>query len=89
MAHFDAIHSVDRPKLIHTLARLADELGRCPDLFIQVNTGEEPQKAGVMPDDLPFCDAGTRCGPAHCGPDAFPRRSGPSAALCLAQKSGR
>lgn len=44
-----AIHSVDRPKLAATLARLADELGHCPELFIQVNTGEEPQKAGVLP----------------------------------------
>lgn len=46
---FDAIHSVDRPKLAKTLARLAQEEGRCPDLFIQINTGEEPQKAGVLP----------------------------------------
>jgi len=46
---FEAIHSVDRPKLAHTLARLAQELGRCPELFVQVNTGEEPQKAGVAP----------------------------------------
>ena len=44
-----AIHSVDRPKLAATLARLAQETGTCPDLFIQVNTGEEPQKAGVLP----------------------------------------
>ena len=46
---FDAIHSVDRPKLARTLARLAQERGACPDLFLQVNTGEEPQKAGVLP----------------------------------------
>lgn len=46
---FDAIHSVDRPKLARTLARLAQEEGRCPALFIQVNTGEEEQKAGVLP----------------------------------------
>ncbi|WP_170341304.1 YggS family pyridoxal phosphate-dependent enzyme [Ruegeria arenilitoris] len=45
----NAIHSVDRPKLAKTLARLAQELGQCPELFIQVNTGEEAQKAGVMP----------------------------------------
>ncbi|UOA30701.1 Pyridoxal phosphate homeostasis protein [Sulfitobacter sp. DSM 110093] len=45
----DAIHTVDRPKLAKTIARLAQEIGRCPDLFIQVNTGEEDQKAGVMP----------------------------------------
>ena len=47
----DAIHSVDRPKLAKTLARLAQEVGYCPDLFIQVNTGEEAQKAGVLPAD--------------------------------------
>ena len=46
-----AIHSVDRPKLATTIARIADETGACPDLFIQVNTGEEPQKAGVLPTD--------------------------------------
>jgi pyridoxal phosphate enzyme (YggS family) len=51
MELFDVIHSLDRLKLARTLARLADELGRCPDLFIQVNTGAEPQKAGVLPDD--------------------------------------
>ena len=51
MQLFEAIHSVDRPKLAHTLARLAQELGHCPDLFIQVNTGEEEQKAGIMPAD--------------------------------------
>lgn len=45
----DAIHSIDRPKLANSLARLAQELGHCPDLFIQVNTGEEEQKAGVLP----------------------------------------
>lgn len=49
---FDVIHSVDRPKIAKAIARLADEMGHCPNLFVQVNTGEEPQKAGVMPDDL-------------------------------------
>ncbi|MBL4813152.1 MAG: YggS family pyridoxal phosphate-dependent enzyme [Rhodobacteraceae bacterium] len=43
------IHTLDRPKLATTLARLAQERGACPHLFIQVNTGEEPQKAGVAP----------------------------------------
>ncbi|MEE3069950.1 MAG: YggS family pyridoxal phosphate-dependent enzyme, partial [Pseudomonadota bacterium] len=43
------IHTVDRPKIASTIARLAQELGHCPQLFIQVNTGEEEQKAGVMP----------------------------------------
>ncbi len=46
---FSTIHSVDRPKLAKTLARLAQEVGTCPDLFIQVNTGEEEQKAGILP----------------------------------------
>jgi pyridoxal phosphate enzyme (YggS family) len=45
------IHTVDRPKLANTIARLAQEMGQCPDLFIQVNTGEEEQKAGVLPAD--------------------------------------
>ena len=49
MELFDAIHSVDRPKLAKAIARIAQEIGSCPDLFIQVNTGEEDQKAGVMP----------------------------------------
>ena len=48
---FQAIHSVDRPKLAKTLARLAQEEGHCPELFIQVNTGEEEQKAGILPGD--------------------------------------
>ena len=48
---FDAIHTVDRPSLAEKLARLAQAQGACPDLFIQVNTGSEPQKAGVLPGD--------------------------------------
>ncbi|WP_417725875.1 YggS family pyridoxal phosphate-dependent enzyme [Roseovarius sp.] len=50
MEMFQAIHSVDRPKIAQTIARLAQEMGHCPELFLQVNTGEEPQKAGVLPD---------------------------------------
>ena len=46
---FDAIQSVDRPKLARKLADAAQNRGECPPLFIQVNTGEEPQKAGVLP----------------------------------------
>ncbi len=48
---FDVIQTVDRPKLAQTIARIAEEEGRCPDLFIQINTGEEDQKAGVSPDE--------------------------------------
>lgn len=51
MELFSTIHSVDRPKLARTLARLAQEVGTCPSLFIQVNTGEEEQKAGILPAD--------------------------------------
>lgn len=46
---FDAIHTVDRPSLAEKLARLAQARGSCPQLFVQVNTGAEPQKAGVLP----------------------------------------
>lgn len=46
---FSAIHSVDRLKLARRLADLAQERGESPDLFIQVNTGEEEQKAGALP----------------------------------------
>lgn len=49
---FQSIHTLDRLKLANTFARLAQEMGQCPDLFIQVNTGEEPQKAGVMPGEV-------------------------------------
>ena len=48
---FDAIHSIDRPKLAHTLKSECERAGRSPVLFVQVNTGEEPQKAGVAPVD--------------------------------------
>ena len=51
MGLFDAIHSVDRPKIAKAIARIAQEEGHCPELFIQVNTGEEDQKAGVLPAD--------------------------------------
>ena len=50
MELFDAIHSLDREKLARRLADLAQELGSCPTLFIQVNTGAEPQKAGILPE---------------------------------------
>lgn len=52
MELFDVIHTVDRPKLARTMARLRDEGVPCPDVFVQVNTGAEPQKAGVLPGDV-------------------------------------
>ncbi len=49
---FDAIHTLDRVSLAEKLARLAQSRGACPELFIQVNTGAEPQKAGILPEAL-------------------------------------
>jgi pyridoxal phosphate enzyme (YggS family) len=46
---FDAIHSVDRPKIARAVAEEMAKQGRRLELFVQVNTGEEPQKAGVAP----------------------------------------
>jgi len=49
---FDVIQTLDRPKLARTLAREMEISGRKPRLMVQVNTGEEPQKAGVSPHEL-------------------------------------
>jgi pyridoxal phosphate enzyme (YggS family) len=49
VALFDAIHSVDRPSICQALAKEINSQGRHPELFVQLNTGEEPQKAGVAP----------------------------------------
>ena len=49
---FDVIQTLDRPKLAKFLANLTQEKGFCPSLFVQVNTGEEQQKTGVLPKDL-------------------------------------
>jgi len=50
LALFDAIHSVDRPSLCAALAKEIAKGGRQPQLFVEVNTGAEPQKAGVLPE---------------------------------------
>ncbi|MFN3275771.1 MAG: YggS family pyridoxal phosphate-dependent enzyme [Paracoccus sp. (in: a-proteobacteria)] len=50
---FDAIHTLDRMTLARRLAAQFDEQGRRPQLFVQVNTGDEPQKAGILVDELP------------------------------------
>jgi pyridoxal phosphate enzyme (YggS family) len=50
---FDAIHTLDRPKLAEVLSKEIGHSDRGPTLFVQVNTGEEPQKAGVVPRDAP------------------------------------
>jgi len=73
---FDAIHSIDRPRIAEALAQEMARQGRRPQLFIQVNTGEEPQKAGVAPnaagallrtcrENLGLDIAGLMCIPPH------------------------
>jgi PLP dependent protein len=47
---FDVIESVDRPRIAKAIASEVQRFGRQPGLFIEVNTGREPQKAGVLPD---------------------------------------
>jgi hypothetical protein len=49
VAHFDVIETVDRPRLAEALAREMERSGKRPSCLIEVNTGEEPQKAGVLP----------------------------------------
>jgi pyridoxal phosphate enzyme (YggS family) len=49
VALFDAIHSVDRPSICEALSKEIDRQRRAPQLFVQLNTGEEPQKAGIAP----------------------------------------
>lgn len=78
---FEAIHTLDRASLAEKLAKLAQTRGVCPQLFVQVNTGEEPQKAGILPGeadafiaqcrsmDLPL--AGAMCIPPE-GEDPVP-----------------
>ncbi len=52
VALFDVIETIDRPKIARAVAAEMQKTGRTPRLLVQVNTGEEPQKAGVKPDDL-------------------------------------
>jgi hypothetical protein len=53
VALFDSIHSVDRPSLVEALGKAMAKTGRRPACFLQVNVGEEPQKGGCAPADLP------------------------------------
>lgn len=48
---FDVIETLDRPKLADALAAAAEKTGRAPRVLVQVNTGAEPQKAGVLPEE--------------------------------------
>jgi pyridoxal phosphate enzyme (YggS family) len=86
VALFDAIHSLDRDKLARELAKAIERQRHAPQLFIQVNTGEEPQKAGISPKEVG--DFLTRCRDVHglsvsglmCIPP-FDEASGPHFAL--------
>jgi PLP dependent protein len=51
VALFDAIHSVDRPSICQALAKEIEAQKKRPNLFVQINTGEEPQKAGIAPQE--------------------------------------
>jgi PLP dependent protein len=81
VALFDAIHSVDRPSLCEALAKEVAKQSRQPKLFVEINTGAEPQKAGVLPDEadefINSCRttygltiAGLMCIPPSCEPPA-------------------
>ena len=50
---FDAIHTLDRMSLARKLAQAVEAQGHAPELFVQVNTGDEPHKAGILVDELP------------------------------------
>ncbi len=83
VAHFDAIETVDRPRLAEALAREMARSGRRPPCFVEVNIGEEPQKAGVLPEhaDAFIADCRDRFGlplvglmcipPADTAPEPF------------------
>jgi PLP dependent protein len=66
VALFDVIETLDRDKLARALAKAIEKVGRAPGIFIQVNTGEEPQKAGVTPDGL---EALLKSAVGECGLD--------------------
>lgn len=63
VALFDVIETVDRDKLARALAKAMKKVGRMPRLYVQVNTGEEPQKAGVPPHEA--ADFVARCRGEH------------------------
>jgi PLP dependent protein len=78
---FDAIHAIDRPSICAAVAKEIEKQGRSPLLFVEVNTGAEPQKAGVLPQDADafvaacrgsygLAIAGLMCIPPHDEPPA-------------------
>ena len=92
MVLFDVIETLDRERLARTLAQAAQAQGRCPRLYVQVNTGEEPQKAGVAPADADAFVAAARgdLRPDRGGVDVHPAgRRGGGAALRAAGQDRR
>ena len=92
VALFDVIQSVDRDRLAAALAKEMEKLGRRPACYIQVNTGEEPQKAGILPKDLDAFVA--LCRDQYKLPDRRPDvhpagRRGAGAAFRAAGQDGR
>ena len=100
VALFDAIHTIDRPKIAQAVAAEMAKQGKRLQLFIEVNTGEEPQKAGVLPKEaaglLRLCReelgleiAGLMCIPPHDeepgDPFRLPRQARPGAGPQRAQ----
>ena len=92
VALFDAIHTIDRPRIAEAIAAEMAKQGRCLQLFIEVNTGEEAQKAGVLPtetagllrlcrEELKLDIAGLMCIP--------PIAEAPARAFCLSGQAGR
>lgn len=95
VALFDVIETVDREKIARALKTEMDKQGRSPRLYVQINTGLEPQKAGVAPDDAPaflsFCrtDLGLAIEGLMCIPPAD-ENPGPHFALLakMARENG-
>jgi PLP dependent protein len=95
VALFDAIHSVDRPSICAALAKEIEKQDRKPLLFVEINTGSEPQKAGVLPQDADlFLSAcrdtyGLEIGGLMCIPP-FDEAPGPHFALTakIARRNG-
>lgn len=81
LALFDVVESLDRPKLARALAEAGARLGRTPRVLVQVNTGEEPQKAGVAPAeaDALVREARETCGLAVEGLMCIPPEAEPAA----------
>ncbi|MGE0828339.1 MAG: YggS family pyridoxal phosphate-dependent enzyme [Hyphomonadaceae bacterium] len=81
VACFDAIDTLDRPKLAASLADAVQKAGKSPEILIQVNTGEEPQKAGIAPQDADAFIAAARqdYGLSVCGLMCIPPADEPPA----------